>query len=293
MVNVLLNGRLGNNLFQIAAGASLAKANHTEAVFYIGNHVTFDKTALFDYLEPFRSNILRKVDLRPGTLVGAESIKEQQFEYSPIPYSDGALVEGFFQSERYFDPALVRELFAIDEQTKQYIDQKYGDILKGEITSIHVRRGDYYHELDNHPMMSMYYFKRAIDQIGKNSRFLICSNDIEWCKSRFKGDNFTFAENESAIVDLYLQSMCTNNIISNSSFSWWAAWLNAHPNKKVVAPFPWFGVAKSHVDTRDLYPENWIRIENKMEWKHVIRGYYIWYRRRIHYFISTKLGIYK
>jgi len=291
MLKVLLNGRLGNNMFQIAAGASLAKKHNVPVCFYAGDHVTPDKTSLLDFLEQFRSTILRNVTIEPGIPECAEVVKEQQFAYTPIPFVDNSRIEGFFQSEKYFDTDEVKRIFEIDSESRDYILSKYGDLLKEDITAIHVRRGDYFAELDNHPITSLSYFRKAIRHIGKKSRFLIFSNDIAWCKEKFKGSNFFFAENENATIDLYLQSMCTNNIISNSSYSWWAAWLNNNPNKIVICPNPWFGVAKRHYNTSDLIPDGWIQLTNRMPLKYEFLGRYFWYRRRFKYFMKTKFNI--
>jgi hypothetical protein len=103
----------------------------------------------------------------------------------------------------------------------------------------------------------MDYYRNAIAEFSDDTRFLVFSDDIQWCKENFKGDNFHFIEGEKDYVDLYLMSLCNNNIIANSSFSWWGAWLNNTPNKKVIAPKQWFGKAKQ-LNTKDLIPETWI-----------------------------------
>ncbi len=291
MINVLLNGRLGNNLFQIAAGYSLAKQNNTEVKFYAGDHITSDNDSLYDYLQQFNSNILRKVTILPDKPVCDTIVKETQYAYKPIPYIDGSLIEGFYQSEKFFekDKVGVQQLFEIDEESKRILFEKYGHILEGEITSVNVRRGDYINELDNHPIISMSYFRKAIKMIGREKRFLIVSDDIDWCKTQFKGKNFFFVDKQKPILDIYIQTLCTNNIISNSTFGWWGAWLNKNPNKIVICPTPWFGVAKQHNDTSDLIPEGWIKLKNRMLLKHTLIGYKIWYMRRFKYFINSKL----
>ncbi len=100
--------------------------------------------------------------------------------------------------------------------------------------------------------------------IGQETRFLIISDDINWCKKNFKGSNYFFTDNNTALEDLYLQSLCTNNIISNSTFSWWGAWLNENPVKIVIVPKPWYGKEFLHIRTDDLIPEAWIQLDNSM-----------------------------
>ena len=89
--------------------------------------------------------------------------------------------------------------------------------------------------------------------------YLIFSNDIEWCKKNFIGNQFIFIEGEKDYIDLWLMSLCKNNIIANSSFSWWGAWLNTNSDKKVITPKNWFGPAINH-STQDLIPEKWFMI---------------------------------
>jgi len=90
-------------------------------------------------------------------------------------------------------------------------------------------------------------------------QFLVFSDDIGWCKSTFQRPNIHFIEGERDVVDLQLMARCKHNIIANSSFSWWGAWLNPHPGKQVFAPQNWFGSEALHHDTRDLIPENWVK----------------------------------
>ena len=111
---------------------------------------------------------------------------------------------------------------------------------------------------NHHPACNLGYYKEAIKLMDVN-KFIVFSDDMSWCKENFVGDEFIFMENNSDYIDLWLMSLCDNNIIANSSFSWWGAWLNQNPNKKVIAPKKWFGPAINH-NTKDLIPESWIII---------------------------------
>ena len=289
MIYVLLDGRIGNNLFQIAAAASLAHANKSEFRIITGDYLTPDSGSLSQYLKKFEKNILRKVSFAGETPDNLTTFREKDFSYSPVPYSENMLMQGFYQSEKYFDPEVVRSLFEIDPETRRYIQRNYGHLFNGEITSIHVRRGDYLLSSDNYAVCSHGYFKNAVNFMGKDKKFLITSDDIPWCKKRFKGGNFIFSEGETAIVDMYLQSFCTHHIISNSSFSWWGAWLNPNPDKIVITPQPWFGIAFRNKNTRDLVPANWVKMQNKTPLMYRVAGYFIWWRKRIDYFYKNKI----
>ena len=85
---------------------------------------------------------------------------------------------------------------------------------------------------------------------------MVFSDDLDWCKETFLGNRFTFISGNRDYQDLFLMSMCKNNIIANSSFSWWGAWLNTNLNKKVIAPKKWFGPQLS-LSSDDIYPNTW------------------------------------
>jgi hypothetical protein len=105
---------------------------------------------------------------------------------------------------------------------------------------------------------------RGINIILEQSQaeaYVIFSDDIDWCKSVFGiSEEIYYIEGEEDYIDLYLMSMCTHNIIANSTFSWWAAWLNKNPDKVVVAPKTWFGPAIQDKPTDNIIPLEWIRI---------------------------------
>ena len=97
------------------------------------------------------------------------------------------------------------------------------------------------------------------------SSFIVCSDDIRWCRIQLKplelfGAVFTFSSEQEPIADLALMSCCENNIIANSSFSWWSAWLNRNPDKIVIAPKLWFGPGNDHLKISDLLPDEWIKM---------------------------------
>lgn len=275
MVYVNLKGRIGNNLFQLATAASLAHLHNTNFIANITDYWCLepDNCLLNDYLVQFKDNIFRKVRFETACPSDTRVFNELNSEFSPIPFENNISLNGWFQSEKYFVDPIVRELFDIDINTYNYIKEKYGNLLFSDepITSINVRRGDYLKLPQYYSICSMPYYNRAIDLIGRSNKFLVISDDIEWCKRNFKGSDFYFILDEKPVVDLYLQSFCTNNIISNSTFSWWGAWLNKNANKIVVAPTPWVGKFHKHVSTKDLIPEKWTQIENPVERKYKIQ----------------------
>lgn len=255
MVSSSLMGRFGNVLFQISAGYSLSLKNNDEFILNL-SEMEFSQHTVDLYLK----TVLRKINFT-DKLLSIENIhREPHFNFSDITYLPNMKIHGYFQSEKYFQKHKkeIKNLFEIDEETLSEIERKYSEILKKRTCSIHVRRGDYLGLQQYHPLCDMTYFKEAMSKMPKGTKFLIFSDDINWCKENFVDDKFIFVEGNNEVTDLYLMSMCKHNIISNSSFSWWGAWLNKNKSKKVVAPKIWFGPSYSNMITDDLYCDKWI-----------------------------------
>lgn len=229
-------GRLGNKLFVIATVIATAKRNNDIAVF---PHWKYE--SVFPNI-PISNDI--KITNR---------YSETAFHYTPIPYSADLSLRGYFQSYKYFDD--YRD--DIIQHFKMNIDPILNNLYDyANTVSIHIRRTDYINKQQYHPVLSLEYYKEAILQFNGYS-FLIFSDDINWCKSVFKG-NAIFVEGRKDYEDLYIMSQCKHNIIANSSFSWWAAYLNKNTHKKVITPKQWFGSAYSNYNTNDLRPNDWI-----------------------------------
>lgn len=227
-------GRLGNQLFQIATTVALAVRNNDRYVFPPWEHEKY-----FNLHNCFVSNINSR-----------ETFKENGFAYSSIPYKPNLNLSGFFRSEKYFQDC--------QDLIQNLLTPTIGFDIKWGCTAIHVRRGDYVHLSKEFALVGMDYYKMAMDII-KSERYMVFSDDIAWCKSRFIGNRFVFSEGKSPVEDLALRISCENNIIGNSTFSWWGAYLNKNPGKTIVAPKSWFGSALPH-DTRDLLPMDWRRV---------------------------------
>lgn len=255
MVSTSLTGGLGNFLFQICAAYSLALDNNDECVLN-------EKTIGNVHNKPnfYMNNIFR--NLKFGNPQPQFIYSEKSFCYDKIPYTNNLVLFGYYQSEKYFkhNRKKILELLSIDNESKNYINKKYGDLNFQDCTSLHVRRGDYEKLPDHHPVCEISYFKSAVEIIKPN-KLLIFSDDIDWCKKNLVDltDNIIYIENNPDYIELWLMSKCKNNIISNSTFSWWAAWLNNNEDKKVISPNKWFGSAIKH-EIKDLIPETWMSI---------------------------------
>lgn len=292
MIYIKLSGRVGNHLFQIAAGASLAKANHTDFRAFVPNdgderfEDVVSSHSLKKYVLQFKDNILKNVSFIDFVPPNTPIYKQEGFEYTAIPYIGGDLIiDGYFQSEKYFDKLTIENLFACPAEFYNYLYNKHKSILDLKPTAIHVRRGDFLKSPHRFHITSLSYYKKAIKMIGEKKTFLIISDDINWCKKHFKGKGFFFSDGKSISEDFYIQGLCANNILSNSTFSWWGGWLNKNPDKKIIYPVPWFGRHFSNLDTKDLIPNRWIKINDKMSLYYRLKS--IWIR------ILMKFNLYK
>lgn len=265
-VTTKLAGGLGNYMFQIAAAYAYGLKYNKSSIFTIN-----DSFVVHKHIDKYSDNILSNVNLVPEKNFGGFNIfNENGFHYTEIPKIDGNVyLNGYFQSEKYFKEYSddIKKIFQqpstiFDIVVEKMLDSYGVDMSNDNTCSIHVRRGDYLNHPNHHPTQNMNYYMKAIKQMSKDSIFLIFSDDIAWCKANFPDvpEKFKFIEGNTDYEDLLLMSLCKNNIICNSTFSWWAAWLNDNPDKKVIAPSVWFGPAYASHNTEDLYCEGWIKI---------------------------------
>lgn len=248
------NGRLGNQLFQIAVTIATAKKNNSNAIF----PKWFCKYTNKDFSLFFENPIKQESSIEVPNIHN-----ELDFRYTPIPYSKGLCLRGYYQSEKYFEDCKedIRFYFKPKKSIINKLKEKYKEQLDGNTCSVHIRRGDY---INNpiHYVCNKDYYDVAIDNIRKMTNidsFLIFSDDIEWCKDNFKSDDFYFIDGNKDIEDLFIISLCNNHIISNSTFSWWGSWLCENEKKIIIVTDTWFS-EKSGINYKDVYTNNMIRI---------------------------------
>ena len=263
------NGRLGNQMFQYAALVGIAKNKGYD--FRIPEDT--DLTRCFDMLHC--GDRYGLIDGDEVELYDSHEFCEELFNQCP----NHVTLHGYFQTEKYFKNAekLIRLDFRFKKEIQEEVDHHYGQYLSERPVSICIRHYndsfDYPGCDKNHRNIPIEYYHTAIEILGKDRPYIITSNSIENYKEEFVGDNFIFhdisTESEKAFFDLCLISNCDDFIISNSTFSWWGAWLGnrgRHPDLtmpvggRVIAPTPWYGLGLSHVDSDDLYPKGWEKI---------------------------------
>ena len=262
MIITKLQGGLGNQMFQWAFGKHLS--NKYNVPFYIDANfykqdimgVTKRTYSLSKFPNLKSSFIESAVNNGKEFLRFNEPSRFTNLEYNE---SNNYYLDGYFQSEKYFleSSDLIRsELSPSDEILKKL---NLTPFIDSNVVSLHVRRTDYVTSNGYHPVQSIEYYKKALDIIGEYDYIFVFSDDIQWCKDNLTFNNMIFMEGFDDVEDLWLMSMCKNNIIANSSFSWWGAWLNSNPNKKVIAPDNWFG-KNVNINSGDIVPDEWIKL---------------------------------
>lgn len=276
-VFVKIQGGLGNQMFQYAFGLSLQK-KHCKIKVY------FDDTA-------YRTNKARKYELHNfgitlpryqrtnfeklfGLKLRLIQEKEDSFyDESLYSYKNNDFYVGWFQSYKYFEnyrPEILQTFqpaFPLNEENAAMLNR----IKSVNAVCLHVRRTDYLspEELKIRGICNLDYYSRAIEYIKTNTVnpvFFVFSDDISWCKSNIKtGTDCIFVDindSDHGFLDLLLMKNCRHNIIANSSFSWWGAWLNENKDKTVIAPKIWMTSWNEPEEKagRDLIPPEWIRM---------------------------------
>lgn len=290
MIITRISGGLGNQMFQYAVGKSIAKANNDilklDTLFYPKQTLRKYELDIFNINENIASeqeieylagknNFFIKLKRKIGLMVQKplSYYKEKRlstFNEDIFNYHENIYLDGYWQNEKYFKNIrqdILNDFTMtgkISKEATSYLEQiRYNNSI-----SIHIRRGDYLHRTEDesvHGLCDINYYKQAIDYISKmvaNSSFFIFSDDIKWCK-----ENFDFMKNKifiddtkSAFDDLELMKNCKHNIVANSTFSWWGAWLNQNEDKIVIAPKRWFANEKMQNEAQDIVPQKWVRI---------------------------------
>ena len=252
--------RLGNQMFIAAATRTFAALNGLE--FY--GLVKLDNES--DYPEYQMRTIMRNVPFKSRKEV--EEFKQVSIPetylcdgFPNIPDDGDILFSSFFQDNRCIDKGIAYDLFKPYDSIIRNINDMYGD-LSG-VVCINVRRGDYL--INGNQFMFNVLSKEQIDHIISSffskDRIMFVSDDIEWCKDNFRSEKYMFCDKPYVFkpeIDLYIQTQCKSNVISNSTFSWWGAYLNERVDK-VIVPWPWFKDVNMN-QMKTLCPENWIKI---------------------------------
>jgi hypothetical protein len=278
MITCNLKGGLGNQLFQIFATIAYAYTNNDafffRNVFILNNGVTKRYTYWHNLL------ISLKIYLQ-NMVINMDIVREKSFGYELLPNKtevlQNVMLDGYFQSYKYFEVYYnkIYNLLRLNDLKKR-VTQKYS-YNYADFISMHFRFGDYKNLQEIHPIMTYDYYKNSMSTLLnkiKNTRGVIkvlyfCEKDDNEDVDKIivqLGQHFpscVFIKVNDQIADweqMLLMSCCGHNIIANSTFSWWGAYLNTNLDKIVCYPEVWFGPNVRH-DTKDLFPETWIKVK--------------------------------
>jgi hypothetical protein len=254
-------GQLGNQMFQYAA--TMGVARKLGVPFTIPNH---DEVLLDGLGNRLRIELFDCFDIKPdniGMLSTQLNHSEKGFEFdSSIFTSDRTkdfTLYGYYQTEKYFKHCEdeVRKQFAFKEEIIKDCQSIVEELLDEGPIALHIRRGDFLINSDNHHNLSLEWYENALSKFDSDREVILFTDDPFWASAQelFKPDRFLLSEGNSSYHDLYLMTQCSDFIIANSTFSWWGAWLAN--TGRVVAPSKWFGPNNQHLNTKDLYCEGW------------------------------------
>ena len=279
---VKFNGGLGNQMFQYAFAKGVENKTGMKAMFDMSffekRYARPFELSIFGivpdvaktFKDKFKIGILwkfrRKLDGKK--FLGMKLISEPCFEFCDMDIEPETYIEGFFQTEKYFEGVDIVKEFQFKEPLSGRSAELAKLMAESNSISLHIRRGDYVKKKVYQNMFAhcdMDYYKNAVELITKGDtsfKVFLFSDDIEWVKENLSLPcEMIYVDCNSgkdSYRDMQLMSLCKHNIIANSSFSWWGAYLNTNPEKVVVAPKKWF--ADESINESDVIPTSWVRM---------------------------------
>lgn len=266
MVIIQLMGGLGNQFFQYAFARKL-QLSGIEVAFDLSwfkecplSHGKYQlnlyHTVVFEYMDDAMQALKVETEIPflsyDSSMLNTKYIRIYETDnkfYPALLKCDNSIVQGYFQSEKYFRD--IRNMLLKELDLKEFHDltnlQFLDEIKNTTSVSVHIRRGDYLNYTniyggictEKYYLAAMNYMEKMLEDI----EFFVFSDDLLWCREFLKSySNVTYVDANSNLQgynDLQLMKHCKHNIIANSSFSWWGAWLNAHPDKIVISPDKW------------------------------------------------------
>lgn len=294
MIVIRFKGALGNQMFEYATAKRLALHRNTELQIDLSGlkntpeqdtprHYELDcfmlkaKEATLSNYELININQSRKSKLKHflkkinRNKLWVYSSGSNLFDPKVLSLPSNTLLDGWFTSERYFRdirPTLLKD-FSYRKPPSKINKATLNNVNNANSVSLHVRRGDYITNRNAniwHGVLEKEYYTKAVKIIAdkvSNPEIFVFSNDPEWCKRNMKFNHKThYIDNNDDLnngsEDMRLMRACKHNIIANSTFSWWGAWLNDSPGKIVISPKQWF--KEGGINDKDIVPAEWLRI---------------------------------
>ncbi len=284
MVFAFLEGRLGNNLWQIGAAATLA-AKWQDSFSAVVSDTYWctepDNCPLEEYIKPFRKTIFRHIQfidsLPPDTMHVEYGVRGQLLLQKP---AENVCLHCCYPNMEMIDVSLVQHLFAPTAEQRDFLFAAYPVLNHPCTCSVVVRRGDYLRLPLTNPAEDYGYYHKCMHRIEKRLhtkeiQYVIVSDDVAWGKTHFSAENMYVVDNNDPLCDLYINALCNHNILSNSTFALWGGVLNLFSNKIVYYPSPWVGMGmRKQVQLIPTLPKDWIAVRH-YSW-HYIYGVVLW-----------------
>lgn len=247
-------GRLGNQMFQIANAYAQSLRHNRQLV------LPKNDTSVSDYYSTVFRRLNFLIDRSPVEDPSIHVIHSTYHYTAYEPHADiPTLFKGYFESEKFFKDFSqnIKWLYSPPDDFIIKALNDFPQLKDSTVTAINVRRGDFLTFPTRHPVITADYIHAAACHVPKSDYYFILSDDLEWCKANIKLNNMIFvpyARQEA----LWILSLCNHFIISNSTFSWWGAWLSQHKEKVVIAPEIWFGPEiLTNTDPKDIWCSEW------------------------------------
>lgn len=271
-VIITLSGRLGNQLFQVAASEYIKALIKPQNVLFLRNNYSAETD--------FSQGVFRDLPHVNTVPEACRGLTKNQFSHKRMSCSyirrndlqgECLIVDGLFQCPHFanYGSRLIRSLFRssnITDTAKEAYRMYTADGSGNPVVALHIRRGDYTKRFNRNLLepLPMHYYRRATRFMPKHAIYLVFSDDVAWCKKNvpklFNGishSKLVFVKESDASISLALMSMADHFITANSTFSWWAAFLGLSEKKVVVSPKDWFGDRVT--EKNKIYPQNWIK----------------------------------
>jgi hypothetical protein len=261
MIAIDRRGELGNNMFQWAFG--LAASRRLTTGFLMENASLSSLFALDGYSLPSRLRRLQwraRQRLHPVPTVEVDGDDDPRAVMADL--RDGVRYGGFFQSADYFDSEVeaVRRAFTVRREHTDRFLRTYQDLVGRDYVCVHVRRGDYLDWGESGIALPWTYFRECLRLAGADGPVVFTSDDLDAVRAEFASHPGAQFEANDPIIDLQLMMHARLCVVSNSSFSWWGAWLNRRPGKRVLAPRHWLGFNERREWPRRVIPVGWEQV---------------------------------
>jgi len=273
MITCNFFGGLGNNLFQLATVYSIHKKfGYEMSIPSITSRPGADRinqSSKLELMDLFENEFQYNDELEGLTQYVNSDTHLVEYSYTPTPNTDNTCYFGYFQSEKYFLGVDVAKDFVVKSENIKAIESMYGDCFNKKTISLHYRLGGdrpSQHMQNYHKNVSIDFYKKALELVKYNPEeynILVFTDNIPLCEQLLEtlGHEFTIIDNDNNnILDFTFMSLCDVNIVGNSTFAWWAAYVNKKDNMVIVTEDEWFGPGYSHFNLKDVFPEKWVKI---------------------------------